>query len=106
MDNELAGRVALVTGAGRNIGRSIALSLAACGAAVVVNARSNRAEAEAVVKEIEQTGGRAIVALAEVSDAAAVDKMVTDAVERFGRIDFLINNAAMRRETPIEKLDR
>ena len=102
---ELAGRVAIVTGAGRNIGRSIALSLADGGAAVVVNARQNRSEAESVVKEIEAKGGKALAAIAEVSDTAAVEKMVASAVARFGRIDLLINNAAMRRETPFDRLD-
>jgi 3-oxoacyl-[acyl-carrier protein] reductase len=101
---ELSGRVALVTGAGRNIGRSIALSLAAGGAAVVVNARSNEAEANAVVQEVESAGGKALAALAEVSDEAQVRRMVEAAVARFGRLDVLVNNVAMRRETPIEKV--
>ena len=66
---ELAGRTAVVTGAGRNIGRAIALQLAAAGAAVLVNARANREEAQAVVGEIEQKGGRALAHLADVADA-------------------------------------
>ncbi len=103
-EKELSGRVALVTGAGRNIGRSIALALAAGGAAVVVNARSNQAEADAVVKEIEAAGGAAFAALAEVSDPAAVEAMVAAAIARFGRIDILVNNAAMRREKPIDAI--
>ena len=70
--NELEGRVAIVTGSGRNIGRAIALALAAGGAAVVVNARSNGAEADAVVREIEGGGGRALACLADVTDAATV----------------------------------
>jgi 3-oxoacyl-[acyl-carrier protein] reductase len=103
-EQELKDRVAIVTGAGRNIGRAIALSLAAGGAAVVVNARSNRAEAEAVAREIESGGGRALAALADVADAAAVEKMAAAAVERFGRIDYLVNNAAPRPETPLDQL--
>jgi 3-oxoacyl-[acyl-carrier protein] reductase len=103
-EQELKNRVAIVTGAGRNIGRAIALSLAAGGAAVVVNARSNRAEAEAVAREIESGGGRALAALADVADAAAVEKMAAAAVERFGRIDYLVNNAAPRPETPLDQL--
>src|SRR5919108_4051103 len=95
---ELDGKVAIVTGAGRNIGRQIALALAQGGAAVVVNARSNRAEAAAVVREIEGAGGRALVQLADVADPAAVDKMVAAASDRLGRVDILINNAALRRE--------
>jgi len=103
-DKELAGKVAIVTGAGRNIGRAIAKHLAAGGAAVVVNARSNRAEADAVVKEIEAAGGKAIAVLADVSDAAAVDGVAQAALEAFGRIDILVNNAALRREKPIDEM--
>lgn len=102
---ELKDRVALVTGAGRNIGRAIALALAEGGAAVIVNARSNRAEAEAVVREIEAGGGRALAALADVADAAAVERMVAAGVTRFGRLDILINNAALRRETRLERME-
>jgi 3-oxoacyl-[acyl-carrier protein] reductase len=102
---ELSGRVALVTGAGRNIGRAIALALAEGGAAVIVNARNNRAEAEAVAREIEAKGGRAAAALADVADAGAVQRMVGAAVERFGRLDILVNNAALRRETPLERME-
>ena len=73
--NELAGKVAIVTGAGRNIGRAIARQLAAAGAAVVVNARANQAEADGVVREIAAAGGKAIAFLADVGDAAAVEAM-------------------------------
>jgi 3-oxoacyl-[acyl-carrier protein] reductase len=104
MTRELEGRVAIVTGAGRNIGRSIALSLADGGATVVVNARSNRGEAEAVAREIEAAGGRAHAAIADVADTAAVERMVSDAVSRFGRIDILVNNAALRAEQPLESM--
>jgi 3-oxoacyl-[acyl-carrier protein] reductase len=99
--NELAGRVAIVTGAGRNIGRMIALHLAEGGAAVVINARANKAEAEAVVKDIEGRGGRAIVAIGNVLDAEAMQRMADAAVKQFGRIDCLINNAAQRAETKL-----
>jgi 3-oxoacyl-[acyl-carrier protein] reductase len=105
MDNqELAGRVAVITGAGRSIGRAMALELAAGGAAVVVNVRSNRTEAEAVVKEIEAKGGRAMAAIADVTDAPAVHAMAQATLERFGRIDYLINNAALRQEKSIEDM--
>lgn len=103
-ETELDGRVAIVSGAGRNIGRAIALALAAGGAAVVVNARSSRAEAEAVVREIEGRGGRAMPHLADVADAAAVERMVAAAVERFGALDILVNNAALRKETPLDRM--
>jgi 3-oxoacyl-[acyl-carrier protein] reductase len=103
-EKELSGRVALITGAGRNIGRGIALALADGGAAVVVNARSNLKEAEAVAGEIERAGGQALAAIADVADAAAVDKMVAAAAARFGRIDILVNNAAVRAEQPLETM--
>ena len=101
---ELEGRVAVITGAGRSIGRAMALELAAGGAAVVVNVRSNRAEADAVVKEIEAAGGRALAAIADVTDAPAVDAMAKAALARFGRIDYLVNNAALRQEKAIEHM--
>ena len=104
MTQELAGRVALVTGAGRNIGRAIALALADAGAAVVINARSNLREAEAVAGEIERAGGKAFAVTADVVDAAAVQKMVDAAAARFGRIDILVNNAAVRAEQPLETM--
>lgn len=104
MTQPLAGRVAIVTGAGRNIGRAIALALAADGAAVVVNARANQAEADAVVKEIAANGGQAMSAMADIADGAAVERMVAAVVARFGRIDFLINNAALRREKPLDEM--
>jgi 3-oxoacyl-[acyl-carrier protein] reductase len=102
--NELAGKVAIVTGAGRNIGRAIARHLAAAGASVVVNARSNRAEADAVVAEIKAAGGNAIAVLADVGDAAAVEAMAQAALKAFGRIDILVNNASLRREKPIDEM--
>jgi len=102
--NELEGRVALVTGAGRNIGRAIALALADGGAAVVVNARSRRAEVEAVAREIEERGGQALAYLADIADDSAVQKMTEAAVARFGRIDYLVNNAAQRGAKPLAEL--
>lgn len=102
--NELAGRVAVVTGAGRNIGRAIALRLADGGAAVLVNARSNRPEADAVVAEIAARGGRAAAQTGDVADPATAAAMAALAVERFGRIDFLVNNAAVRREKPLDDM--
>jgi NAD(P)-dependent dehydrogenase (short-subunit alcohol dehydrogenase family) len=103
-DNELAGRVAIITGAGRSIGRAMALELAEGGAAVVINVRQNRAEGEAVVKEIEGKGGKAMLAVADVVDAPAVNAMAKAALARFGRIDYLINNAALRQEKHIEQM--
>src|SRR6266404_1806071 len=104
MTQELSGRVAIVTGAGRNIGRGIALALADAGAAVVVNARSNLKEAEAVAGEIERGGGTALAVTADVADADAVGAMVAAAASRFGRIDILVNNAAVRVEQALETM--
>ena len=103
-DKELNGKVAIVTGAGRNIGRAIALALAEGGASIVVNARSNRAEADAVAHEIEAIGGKALVHIGDVADAAAVQAMADAAVKHFGRIDILVNNAALRREKPFAEM--
>ena len=103
-NNELSGKVAIVTGAGRNIGRAIALALADGGASIVVNARSNRAEADAVAREIEAAGVRALAHIADVADAGAVQTMADMAVKHFGRIDILINNAALRREKPFAEM--
>ena len=100
----LAGRVALVTGAGRNIGRAIALTLADAGAAIVVNARQSREEADATVAEIVKRGGKAIAALADVSNPDQVARMVETAHKQFGRLDILVNNAAVRREAPIDQI--
>src|SRR5499427_6845800 len=104
MTKELSGRVAIVTGAGRNIGRAIAFALADGGAAVVVNARSNLKEAEAVASEIERGGGKALAVTADVADADAVGTMVAAAASRFGRIDILVNNAAVRVEQALETM--
>jgi 3-oxoacyl-[acyl-carrier protein] reductase len=95
-----AGKVALVTGAGRNIGRAIAVDLAVRGASLVINGRSDRAAVDGVVAEIEAAGGRAIGCLADVSDAAAAGAMIEAAVRAFGGIDILVSNAGLRRQTP------
>jgi len=105
MTKELSGKVAVVTGAGRNIGRAIALTLAEGGASVLVNARSNRAEAENVAREIEAAGGKAIVHIGDVADVKSVQAMADAAVKQFGRIDILINNAALRREKSFAEMD-
>jgi len=84
--------------------RAIALALADAGAAIAVNGRANRAEVDAVVAEIESRGGKALAVMADVSDEAAVERMATAAAERFGRIDILVNNAAVRPEKPFESL--
>ena len=100
MPKPLDGKIALVTGAGKNIGRAIALMLARDGAAVVVNGRSDRAALDGVVQEIEAIGGRAIAAIADVSDLSpqAVARMTENAVAQLGGIDILISNAGLRRQ--------
>ena len=104
MQNELAGKVALVTGGARNIGRAISLALAAGGASVLVNARSSREDAEQTAALIRAQGGRAAVHLADVTDAGAVAAMAQAAVREFGRLDILVNNAAVRAETPFGEI--
>jgi 3-oxoacyl-[acyl-carrier protein] reductase len=105
MTKELAGKVAVVTGAARNIGRAIALTLADGGALVVVNTRNNRAEAEAVAREIEAAGGKAIVNIGDVANPKAVQAMADAAARQFGGIDILVNNAALRREVAFTEMD-
>ena len=97
---KLDGRVALITGSGRNIGRAIALDMAREGANVVINARSNTAEAESVAREAEEVGVKALVTMADVSDKAQVDRMFQRALETFGRVDILVSNVAIRPHKP------
>ncbi len=101
----LDGRVAIVTGSARNIGRAIALALAGSGAAVVINARSSTADAEAVAGEIVNAGGKAIAKVADVGTPAGANDLIAAAIDKFGRLDMLVNNAAVRREVDFEKLD-
>jgi 3-oxoacyl-[acyl-carrier protein] reductase len=103
-EQELSGRVALITGAGRNIGRAMAKALAAGGAAVIVNVRANSAEADQVASEIIKDGGSAIAAVFDVTDEKAVADGVAAAAKRLGRIDYLINNAALRQEKTFEDM--
>src|ERR1700743_1814745 len=105
MTKELHGNAAVVTGAGRNIGRAIALTLADGGASVLINARFNRAEADNVLREIEALGGKALVHIGDVADVKSVQAMADAAVKQFGRIDFLVNNAALRREKSFAEMD-
>lgn len=97
----LAGKVALVTGGARNIGRAIARRLASDGAAVVVNANTSRVDGEHTVEAIRAAGGKAMLHLADVTDAAAVSALVDTAIGQFGRLDILVNNAAIRAEVPL-----
>lgn len=101
---ELSGKVAVVTGGSRNIGRAIALDLAAGGAAVVIGARISREAAEETVAAIAQAGGRAAYRLGDVTDPAAVEALVGEAVARYGGLDIVVNNASVRYETPFAEL--
>lgn len=93
----LHGKVALITGASRRIGRATALQLADCGANLVIHAKTSGDEAEAVARDIRARGRRALVHLADVTDEAAVAAMMQAVRDTFGRLDVLINNAAVRR---------
>ncbi|MBI4588603.1 MAG: 3-oxoacyl-ACP reductase FabG [Candidatus Rokubacteria bacterium] len=96
---KLAGRVAIVTGGSGGIGRAIVLGLAAEKAAVVVSNRGSREDAESVVDEVCACGGTAAYVSADVTRPAAVEKMVSEVIERFGRVDILVNNAGISRDS-------
>lgn len=100
----LEGKTALITGASRRIGRATALALAHKGADLVLNARTTRDELEAVANEVRQLGRHALVHLADVTDEAAVEGMVSAAREAFGRLDILVNNAAIRRQAAFAEM--
>jgi 3-oxoacyl-[acyl-carrier protein] reductase len=97
---KLEGKVALVTGSGRNIGRATVLKLAGEGAHVVVNARANQQEAESVAREARDLGVKAIAVIADVAEKNQVEAMAAKALSEFGRVDILINNAAIRPHKP------
>jgi 3-oxoacyl-[acyl-carrier protein] reductase len=101
---DLTGRVALVTGASRGIGRAIATALAAQGATVVAAARERNAAD--TVDEITAAGGRAEVASVDVSDAAAIDALVAGTLDRHGRIDILVNNAGIAKDQLMLRMKR
>ena len=101
---KLEGKVALVTGSGRNIGRATALKLAGEGAHIVVNARTNQVEAEAVVREAQGLEVKALAVIADIADKDQVEAMAARALSMFGHIDILINNAAIRPHKPFTEL--
>jgi 3-oxoacyl-[acyl-carrier protein] reductase len=104
VDQQLAGKVALVTGSGRNIGRAVALRFAGEGADVIVNSRSNRDEAESVAAEVRALGRRAIAVVADVADRDQVRAMTERGLAELGRIDILVNAAAIRPHAPFLEL--
>lgn len=100
----LNGKVALVTGASRGIGRSIALELAQNGAKVAVNYAGSKDKAEAVVNEIVAGGGEAIAIQADVADSDAVQSMVKEVISIYGSLDILVNNAGITRDTLVMRM--
>jgi 3-oxoacyl-[acyl-carrier protein] reductase len=102
---KLQGKVALVTGGGKGIGRATSLAFAREGAAVTVNYSRSEAEANAVVSDIEKLGGQAIAMRADVSKDAEARLLVDATAQKFGRLDVLVNNAGWTRRTPHDQLD-
>ena len=98
---ELAGKVAIVTGSARNIGRAIALDLAAAGASVLINARNSHDAAAETARDVEAAGGRA---LGHMADPDQVTSLVDAAVAAFGRLDILVNNVSMRSECALSEM--
>ena len=96
MPRPLAGRTAIVTGSGRNLGRGIALGFAAAGANVVLNGHRDRAALEAVAAEVEALGSEALCVVADVTDPEAMERMARATLERFGSIDIAVSNVGLR----------
>ena len=101
---KLDGKVALITGSGRNIGRATALKFAGEGAHVVVNARANQQEAELVAREVRDLGVKAAPILADVGNKTEVEGLAEKALSEFGRVDILVNNAAIRPHKPFTEV--
>lgn len=102
--SKLAGKVAVVTGASKGIGASIALHLAAEGAAVVVNYASSKEGADKVVAEIKKKGGRAIAVQADVSKQADIQRLFAETKKEFDKVDILVNNAGIYEFAPLENI--
>ncbi len=102
---KLEGRIALVTGASRGIGRAIAVALAAEGAAVAVNYRSGQAQAQEVVEEIQRAGGKAVAIQGDVADYSQAEKIVQQTVDQLGGLHILVNNAGIARDVLIYNME-
>jgi pteridine reductase len=100
----LAGKVALVTGAGRRVGQAIAFALAERGAALAIHYRSSRAGAEEAAAHIIEQGGRAQIFGAELENVGEIQRMVDSVIEAFGRVDVLVNSASVFYRKPLEEL--
>jgi pteridine reductase len=101
---DLKGKVALVTGAGRRLGRAIALALADRGAILAIHYRNSKAEAEAVVAQIQSAGGRAQIFHADLENVTEIERMTAEVVAAFGRIDVLINSASIFVKKSLEEI--
>lgn len=97
---ELSGRAAIITGSANNIGRSVAVQLARAGASIVVHAKSNQSGVDETCRLVREAGGTAMAHLADLTNEAEAEGLVKAAIDAFGRIDILVNNAALRRNTP------
>ncbi len=104
MSQKLAGKVALVTGASKGIGAAIAKHLAAAGASVVVNYSSSKSGADAVVKEIQSKGGKAVAVQANVSQQADIQRLLAETKKAFGGLDVLVNNAGIYEFAPLSEV--
>ncbi len=100
----LEGRVALITGAGKGIGKEIAMELSKLGAKCVINYASSLAGAEETVNEIKKSGGDAYAYQCDVSDYTQVEKMIKDAIEHYGKIDILVNNSGITKDNLLLKM--
>src|SRR5258708_30375417 len=101
---DLKQKVALVTGAGRRVGRALALDLAAHGTSVAVHCRTSQSEADAVVAEITSKGGNAQTFRANLEHVAEIEQMVTKVLDAFGRIDILVNSASIFAPIPLTEI--
>jgi 3-oxoacyl-[acyl-carrier protein] reductase len=101
---DLTNKVALVTGASRGIGRAVALKLAECGAKIVINYKQSAAQAETVAEQIRSQGGQCLTVQGDVAVAADVERVFQAAQQSFGRVDILVNNASINRDTLILRM--